>query len=168
MYYNPDQTIAGISSLVGGVGYTSILSFINGAYNVSTGKFPSFIGWDSRQGSEAGGIIPINNPMIPAIEAWGSPAYGSVYPRVAPIGNNYYHGLSSNQTLRQQGLTANVSCRSQNLSDPTSFPYTVLSNATSTVSGLGLTSSIMSWSWNTTCSDNVFSCKVPFNLRHLV
>lgn len=153
---------AGVSSVIGGLGYTSIVSFINGAYNISTGKFPSFIVSVSHQSSETGGIIPISNPMIPAIQAWGSTAYGDIYPHVVPIGNNYYHGLSVNQTINQQGLTANVSCRSQNLSDPTSFPYMVLSNSTVSASGLDPSQPITSWSWNTTCSNNDSSCKVPF------
>lgn len=167
--YDADQTTAGVSSVIGGLGYTSIMSFVNGAYNISTGRFPSFVGRVSCHSSETGGIIPINNPMIPSIEAWGSTAYGDAYPRVTLIGSNYYHGFSSNQTLSQQGLTANVSCRSQNFSDPTSFPYIALSNSTFNISIPGLDSpfSITSWSWNTTCSDNVFSCKVGFNLRYL-
>lgn len=123
--------------------------------------------------------MPINNPEIPSMEAWGSSAYyPGIYPHVVTKGSsNYYqpmvvyHGLSSNQTLDQQGLTANVSCRSQNLSDPTSFPYTILSNSTYNVSGSGLdwpSSLITSWSWNTTCSDSVFSCRPPFDLRNSV
>lgn len=121
--------------------------------------------WFSCQNSKTGGIIPVNNPLIPAIEAYNSTGYGGVYPQVTPLGGSYYRGLSPNQTLTQQDFTANVSCRPQNLSDPTSFPYTVLSSSTSNISALGSTYSITTWSWNTTCSDEVFSCKIPVDLR---
>ena len=41
--YYANLITAGVSSAVGGLGYPSVLSFVNGAYNISTGRFPSFI-----------------------------------------------------------------------------------------------------------------------------
>jgi hypothetical protein len=111
------------------------------------------------------------------IDDWNSTVgqtYAYLSPRVAAQGGVPYRGLSVNKTIVQQGLTANVSCRQQNFSDPTVFPFTMVHGTTFSFNYAFNSSvaqqsqfpnhTVTAWLWNTTCSNDTYDGRLSTSI----
>lgn len=136
--FGPITDASGLASVGSSFGIPSIVNFNGVAYNSSTrGTLPVLFNESATRGFK-------NTPDL-----YGGIWNGSTIPSRTRVQGRYPQpsGFSSNYTLTQQGLTANVICQAH---DGSTLPTLTECSQASNVSWASL--NVTSWNYTTTCA----------------